>query len=79
VVILIGLISNWSVIGWIAVGRGWIDTGGIRRREAEGEAVAEVAAEAVAEAVAEVVAEVAAEAAAEVVWFIGRRRSAKDY
>ena len=47
------------------------NTGGIRRREVEGEAAVEVAAEA-----AEVAAEVA-EVAAAIGWFIGCERSAK--
>ena len=47
--------------------RGWINMGGIRRREVEEEVVAE----AVAEAAAEVVVEVA--------WVIGCRRAAKDH
>jgi hypothetical protein len=66
--ILIGLISNWSVIGRAVVGCSWINTGGIKRREVEEEVVAEVVAEAAAEAVVEVAAEAAA----------GCRRSAKD-
>jgi hypothetical protein len=41
--VVIGLVPNWPVMGWTVVGRGWIDTGGIR-----GEAAAEAAAEAVA-------------------------------
>ena len=65
--ILIGPISNWSVIGRAVVGRGWINIGGIRRREVEGEAV--VVAAAVTAAVAAVV----------IVWFIAYGRSAKDY
>ena len=50
--IVIGPVSNWPVIGWTVVGRGWINTGGIKRREVEKEATAEVVAEVVAAIVA---------------------------
>ena len=54
--------SSFAGIFNAAAGRGWIDTGGIRRREVEGEAAAEVA----------------AEVAAVVVWFMACGRSAED-
>jgi hypothetical protein len=59
--VVIGPRSSCSAIGRTVVGRGWIDTGGIRRREVEGEAAAEAAAEVVAAAI----------------WGIGCGRSAK--
>ena len=65
--ILIGLISNWSVIGRTVVGCGRINTGGIRRREVEGEVVTGIAAG------------VAAGAAVVIVWFIACGGFAKDY
>ena len=62
--VVIGLISNWPVMGWTVVGCGWIDTGGrgwINTGSIRGEAAAEAAAEAVAA----------------IGWFIGCRRSTK--
>ena len=69
--ILIGLTFNQSVIRRVVVKQaviscGWIDTGGRRGREVEGEAVAVVA----------IV--VAAVIVVTVVWFMACRRSAKD-
>ena len=62
-IVVIGLVSNWPVMGWTVVSRGWINTGGrgwINTGGIRGEVVAEVV---TVEAVVEVI--------AAIVWFIG--------
>ena len=62
--VVIGLVSNWPVMGWTIVGHSWINTGGcgwINTGSIRGEKAAKVAA-----------IKAAAEVVMAVVWFIGR-------